>query len=209
MTPCAPVFDGVEPLETLGQSTRRRIEVPAPWGEALDGGFVVPSVVLLAGRPGMGKSTEALALAMAIGSPSARSVFVSAEMPVERVFATAQRAGGRLDHVFVSCVSDVLEIADILSNVQAPFVVVDSLHALRLPRASEAETHREAVALLKRIASETHAAILLLSHVSGDGTPAGAERIRHDVDATLILEQDAIVVDKNRDGPAPLRVARH
>jgi DNA repair protein RadA/Sms len=176
----------------------------------LGGGLVAGSVVLLAGAPGIGKSTLLLQLASRLTDAGQSCLYASGEETRAQVARRARRVG--LDGSRMSFVGG-RELADVLGAVNAlrPAVaVVDSVHTLRdegvdAPAGGPSQV-RACVDALVGLAKATGTSMLLVGHVTKAGDLAGPRIIEHAVDVTLSFEGDgrsgmrALVSGKNRFG---------
>jgi DNA repair protein RadA/Sms len=157
----------------------------------LGGGLVPGSVVLLAGEPGVGKST--LALQLAAGLAPAPVLYVSGEESPEQIRLRADR---------LPAVPDLAVLAETqLEALAAPWreigpaaVIVDSIQTLRSDRVESAPGSvaqvRECAAWLAAAAKRQGAALVLVGHVTKDGAIAGPRVLEHLVDVVLQFEGD-------------------
>jgi DNA repair protein RadA/Sms len=161
----------------------------------LGGGLVPGSAVLLGGEPGVGKSTLILQLADALAATGAPVLIASAEESVDQVALRAGRLG--LSDPGVAVVSDPDVDAVIAAATEvAPFaLVVDSIQTVAAAEVSGAPGGvaqvREAVARLIHFAKSSGVAVVLVGHVTKDGSIAGPKLVEHAVDVVLYLEGDA------------------
>ena len=158
----------------------------------LGGGLVRGSVVLLAGEPGIGKSTLLLQMLGALTQQRARALLVSGEESIEQVAGRAARLGVIDDAMQVAASSSLLALLTTSEAMQV--VVVDSVQTLsddRLdqPPGSVAQV-RECAAALVGHAKATGTCIILIGHVTKEGTVAGPKTLEHMVDVVLSLEGD-------------------
>jgi DNA repair protein RadA/Sms len=162
----------------------------------LGGGIVKGSVVLLAGEPGMGKSTLLLQLAASVVENSKRRVvYLSGEENSEQIAARAKRLGLDTSDIFLICDIDADEaIANILDmDDDAPaMIIVDSIQTMRTgssPSSMGSVTQtRESAARFVQLAKSTGSAVLLVGHVTKSGEVAGPRILEHMVDTVLYLE---------------------
>ncbi|HEY3950167.1 DNA repair protein RadA [Phenylobacterium sp.] len=157
------------------------------------GGGVVPgSAILLGGDPGVGKSTLLLQVAAEAAKRGARCAYISGEEAVEQVRARAQRMGLAEAPVKLAAETALRTIVDGLKREPFDLVVIDSVQTL-WSDAHEAGPGsvtqvRAAAGELVRLAKSRGVAIVLVGHVTKEGTIAGPRVIEHMVDAVLAFE---------------------
>jgi DNA repair protein RadA/Sms len=157
------------------------------------GGGVVPgSAILLGGDPGVGKSTLLLQVAAEAARRGAACAYISGEEAVEQVRARAQRMGLADAPVKLAAETSLREIVDGLKRDAFDLVVIDSIQTL-WSDAHEAGPGsvtqvRAAAGELVRLAKKRGVAIVLVGHVTKEGTIAGPRVIEHMVDAVLSFE---------------------
>lgn len=170
--------------------------LPSGMGEldrVLGGGFVPGSVVLLGGAPGAGKSTLLLQVATHL-SGQTPCLYVTGEESLEQIALRAQRLG--LSGAQLDCVSEtrVEAIEALIVSLRPAFVVVDSIQVMQVETLSGAPGSvgqvRESAAYLTRVAKRTGAVLLLVGHVTKDGTLAGPKVLEHIIDASMMLDGD-------------------
>jgi len=170
----------------------------------LGGGLVAGSVLLLGGEPGIGKSTLVLQMAGALASATAAEpgdatvLYASAEESASQLHLRAARlglTGGPADRALTVLAStDVAAIVTAASAAQPALLVIDSIQTVEVdgldgPPGSVGQV-REAAIQLGAFAREQGVPILLVGHVTKDGTLAGPRTLEHLVDAVLMLEGD-------------------
>ncbi len=174
----------------------------------LGGGIVPGSVVLLAGEPGVGKSTLALQLAAGAASfaqraegerrPSGGSsrpvLYVAGEESPEQIRLRADRLASLPEALVVLPETCVEALADPWREMQPSLVIVDSVQTLRSERIESAPGSvaqvRECAALLAATAKAHGTALVLVGHVNKEGAIAGPRVLEHLVDVVLQLEGD-------------------
>jgi DNA repair protein RadA/Sms len=159
----------------------------------LGGGLVPGSVVLLAGEPGVGKST--LALQLAAGIHGGRPVlYVAGEESPEQIRLRADRLPALPEALVVLAETSVEAIADPWREIQPSLVLVDSVQTLRSERVESAPGSvaqvRECAALLAATAKAHGTVLVLVGHVTKEGAIAGPRVLEHLVDVVLQLEGD-------------------
>ncbi len=158
----------------------------------LGGGIVPGSVVLLAGEPGVGKST--LALQLAAGLRGAPVLYVAGEESPEQIRLRADRLPALPEALIVLSETNVEALAAPWREAQPQLVLVDSVQTLRSERVESAPGSvaqvRESAALLSATAKAHGAALVLVGHVTKEGAIAGPRVLEHLVDVVLQLEGD-------------------
>ncbi len=177
----------------------------------LGGGFVAGSSVLLAGDPGIGKSTLLLQAAEAIAKSGKTVLYATGEEGLEQIRIRASRLGVTGDRVFMVGTGDALTIVDHIANLKPAVTIVDSIQTATHPDldspAGTVSQIRECAAFLGDVARASHTALVLSGHVTKDGNIAGPRVLEHQVDAVLQMSGDKVGLlrmlhgVKNRFGP--------
>jgi DNA repair protein RadA/Sms len=177
----------------------------------LGGGLVPGAVVLLAGEPGVGKSTLLLEVAHQWAARS-RALIVSGEESVSQVRLRAGRTGGLAPDLYLASETDLAAVLGHVETVQPTLLVVDSIQTVAHPDvdggAGGVTQVRECAAALIKVAKERGIATVLVGHVTKDGAIAGPRVLEHLVDVVLHFEGDRhaslrlVRAVKNRFGPA-------
>jgi DNA repair protein RadA/Sms len=176
------------------------------------GGFVRGSVLLMAGDPGIGKSTLLIQAAGAMARAGHRAVYISGEEAVAQVRLRAERLSLRDAPVELAAETAVEDIIATLSEGKTPrLVVIDSIQTMWTDLVESAPGTvtqvRGAAQALIRFAKRSGAAIILVGHVTKDGQIAGPRVVEHMVDAVLSFEGEGshqfriLRAVKNRFGP--------
>ncbi|HJQ45309.1 MAG TPA: DNA repair protein RadA [Amycolatopsis sp.] len=179
----------------------------------LGGGLVPGAVVLLAGEPGVGKSTLLLEVAYQwAATSSAPALYVTGEESAGQVRLRAERTGNLHERMFLAAESDLSAILGHVDAVAPGVLIVDSVQTMASPQAEGAPggvTQVRAVAAgLVALAKERGLPIVLVGHVTKDGSVAGPRVLEHLVDVVLHFEGDRhstlrlVRGVKNRFGPA-------
>ena len=172
----------------------------------LGGGIVPGSVVLLAGNPGIGKSTLLLQLAARV-----RSLYISGEESVDQVKLRFDRLGIKAKDLFIIPETDVDIAIQAATTDSYKLVVADSIQTLVTEDLSSAAGSvaqvRETAYRLHRFAKGGGTAVFLIGHVTKEGAVAGPKVLEHLVDTVLFLEGEQhhsfriLSASKNRFGP--------
>ena len=158
----------------------------------LGGGVMRGAFCLVAGDPGIGKSTLMTELARFL--PSRTFLYVSGEESPRQVKARAERLGVSGDNLLLLAETDVDAIVAAVRDVRPDILVVDSIQTVYRSDVGSAPGSvaqvRESAAALLRIAKETETATFVVGHVTKDGAVAGPRVLEHMVDAVLYFEGD-------------------
>jgi DNA repair protein RadA/Sms len=156
----------------------------------LGGGLVAGSTVLLGGEPGIGKSTLLLQLATAISAGGSEVLVATSEESVDQVAMRAERLG--CGGVSVVAEADVDAIIEHATAGRVAAVVVDSIQTVGVAEVAGASGGvnqvRESALRLVRFAKESGTAVILVGHVTKDGSLAGPKQLEHLVDVVLSIE---------------------
>ncbi|MBV8691085.1 MAG: DNA repair protein RadA [Actinobacteria bacterium] len=161
----------------------------------LGGGLVPGSVTLVGGEPGIGKSTLLLQTLCDLSSRGERCLLVSAEESAQQVRLRAERLTGTLaPHLWILAETALPSVASAIDQLQPSTVVVDSIQTVYHPEVggtpgSVAQV-RECAAALVGIAKRSTTAIVLVGHVTKEGSLAGPRLLEHVVDTVLSFEGD-------------------
>ena len=173
--------------------------VPLPTGvgeldRVLGGGVVPSSVTLLAGEPGIGKSTLLLQMLASLADGGARSLLVSAEESPEQVRQRAERLSALRPGVWIVAATELGEVRSAMQRVQPDVLVVDSIQTVADGEAGGApgtvSQVRACAQALAEDAKRGGPAVVLAGHVTKDGSIAGPRVLEHLVDTVLTFEGD-------------------
>jgi DNA repair protein RadA/Sms len=175
----------------------------------LGGGIVPGSVILLGGDPGIGKSTLLLQVAAHVAASRA-VLYASGEESVEQVSLRAQRLGLAAEGLGVAAETDLGAIVALAGERRAAVLVIDSIQTVQSGGAGAAagavSQLRECTQLLVRFAKSSGTAVIIVGHVTKEGTLAGPRLLEHLVDTVLYFESEAgsryriVRATKNRFG---------
>ncbi len=159
----------------------------------LGGGLVAGSVNLLAGQPGIGKSTLLLQLAYNTAAKN-KVLYVSGEESARQVALRAERLGTKLESLKLAVSSVANDIAATISSGGFDLVIIDSIQAVAVNEINSAAGNISQITnstqLLTAAAKATNTAIILVGHVTKEGSIAGPKVLEHIVDVVLQLEGD-------------------
>ncbi len=157
----------------------------------LGGGFVAGSVNLIAGQPGIGKSTLLLQLADKVSAKHA-VLYVSGEESAHQIGLRAKRLGAGKPKLQLATSSNADDIATTIAGGQYDLVIVDSIQAVTTTSVSSATGTISQISgsaqLLSAAAKQTSTALMLVGHVTKEGEIAGPKVLEHVVDVVLQLE---------------------
>jgi len=176
----------------------------------LGGGFVQGSVVLLAGQPGIGKSTLLLQLAGVLAGKS-RVLYVSGEESAHQVGLRAGRLGVSADRLELATTNSADDIAASIGSREHQVVIVDSIQTVNMAGVNSAPGSVSQITncthLLLSAAKATNTLLILVGHVTKEGAIAGPKILEHIVDVVLQFEGEkyggfkVLRAVKNRFGP--------
>lgn len=159
----------------------------------LGGGFVPGSVVLIGGHPGAGKSTLLLQTLCKLAAQMS-CLYVTGEESLQQVAMRARRLALPTDKLKMLAETSVELIGQVAEQLQPKVMVVDSIQVVHLADIQSAPGSvsqvREAAAYLTRFAKQTGTVVILVGHVTKDGSLAGPKVLEHMIDCSIFLEGD-------------------
>jgi DNA repair protein RadA/Sms len=177
----------------------------------LGGGLVPGAAILLAGEPGVGKSTLLLEVAAQTARNARRTLYVSGEESASQVRLRADRTDGVHDELYLAAETDLGAVLAHIEAVRPALLVVDSIQTIG---AADVEgvpggvtQVKEVAAALIRVAKTRNITTVIVGHVTKDGSIAGPRVLEHLVDVVLHFEGDRnsrfrmVRAMKNRFGP--------
>lgn len=174
-------------------ATARSTGVPE-LDRVLGGGLVPGAVVLLAGEPGVGKSTLLLDVAAKSASDEHRTLYVTGEESASQVRLRADRIKAIDDHLYLAAETDLSAVLGHLDAVKPSLLILDSVQTVASPEIEGAPGGmaqvREVAGALIRASKERGMSTLLVGHVTKDGAIAGPRLLEHLVDVVLSFEGD-------------------
>ena len=190
---------GVEfvPLSECGSPPDRMASGLTEVDGVLGGGVVRGEVILLAGEPGIGKSTLVLQLVDGLSAEGHDCLVVSAEETDHQVAMRARRIGTDPD-LRMANTSDLTAVLNVCEKARPAVLVIDSIQTMAMNSLEQAAGSlvqvRECAAALADYGKRTGTAVVLTGHVTKDGAVAGPKVLEHLVDAVLWIEGE-------RNGP--------
>lgn len=160
----------------------------------LGGGVVPGSVTLLAGDPGVGKSTLLLKVAHLWAQSGRRALYISGEESAGQIRLRADRIDCGGDELYLAAESDVHTVLEHIATVRPALVIVDSVQTMSTTEsdgvAGGVTQVRAVTAALTAAAKANGVALILVGHVTKDGAIAGPRSLEHLVDVVLHFEGD-------------------
>ncbi len=158
----------------------------------LGGGLVPGSLVLIGGEPGIGKST--LALQIALGLTNYKTLYVSGEESAQQIKLRANRINIDNDNCLIVSETAMERIFTHIKNTTPDIVVIDSIQTLATERiesaAGSVSQIRDCTSQLLQFAKQSAVPVLLIGHITKDGSLAGPKILEHMVDTVLQFEGD-------------------
>jgi DNA repair protein RadA/Sms len=199
--------------DAAADSAERRPTGIGELDRLLGGGLVAGQVVLLAGSPGIGKSTLMLQVAEALARSAEAGpiLYISGEESAGQVSARAKRLGVEHGKIYFASETNLAKVLDAAAKVKPAVWIVDSIQTVYHPEWSGSPGTvgqvRECAGELLRAAKAGGAVLFLLGHVTKEGELAGPRVLEHIVDTVLHFDADSqhlvrmLRAEKNRFGP--------
>lgn len=160
----------------------------------LGGGFVQGSLVLIAGDPGIGKSTILLQTSGELCKNDKKVLYVSAEESANQLKLRAERLSINSDNLYVYPQTSMENIKSQIEEINPDFVVIDSIQAIYSQNvassAGSVSQIRECTNLLMHIAKTKNITVVVIGHVTKEGNIAGPKVLEHMVDTVIYFEGD-------------------
>lgn len=191
-------FNGIAKIKTISindvsSAEEKRIVTNDPeLNRVLGGGIVTGSIVLVAGEPGIGKST--LFLQNGLQLNNIRTLYISGEESEQQIKMRADRIGFQNDEFYLLTETDTRTIFQEIKKLKPELLIVDSIQTLQTPFVESSPGSisqiRETAAELQRFAKETNTPVFIIGHITKDGNIAGPKILEHMVDTVLQFEGD-------------------
>ena len=156
----------------------------------LGGGVVIGSIILVSGDPGIGKSTLLTQVAINI----VKTLYIAGEESAQQIKIRAERINPKAN-IPILQETDVDVILAVIEQVKPPLVIIDSIQTIKTDDLNSTPGSvgqvRECAYRLQQLAKRTHVPIILVGHVTKDGSIAGPKTLEHLVDVILSLEGDS------------------
>jgi len=160
----------------------------------LGGGVVAGSLLLLGGDPGIGKSTLLLQMCRHMASKGFPILYVSGEESTAQIKMRADRLQVKAQGCYLLAETDLYAIRDAVEKVKPAMLFIDSIQTMRLSDVSSLPGSvtqvRECAAFFAYLAKQENMAVMLVGHVTKEGSLAGPRVLEHMVDTVLYFEGD-------------------
>lgn len=160
----------------------------------LGGGIVPGSAILIGGNPGAGKSTLLLQT-LCLLSNTIKTLYITGEESLQQVAMRAKRLNLPMNNIDVLSETSVEQICFLAEQEQPKLMVIDSIQVMHLADLQSSPGSvaqvREAAAYLTRFAKQTGIAIVMVGHVTKEGSLAGPKVLEHCIDCSILLDGDA------------------
>ena len=173
------------------------IKIPSGFEEldrVLGGGLVQGSLVLLAGDPGIGKSTLVLQTAGNICKQGKKLLYICAEESGSQVKLRAQRLNVNTDNLYVYSQTNLEAVITQIDNLKPEILVIDSIQSIYTTNITSSSGSvsqiRECTNALMDIAKNKNITVIVIGHVTKDGNIAGPKVLEHMVDTVIYFEGD-------------------
>ena len=159
----------------------------------LGGGLVKGQLTLLAGAPGIGKSTLMLQVAAQLANTQ-KVLYISGEESINQIAGRAERLGVSGDQIFLLCETDIQKIVQSVQNIKPDVLILDSIQTVYHPEftssAGTVAQVRECTGELVRLCKPQGIITFVLGHVTKDGELAGPKILEHMVDCVLYFDTE-------------------
>lgn len=207
-----PVAKAIPIGEVNADAAARTLTGVGELDRVLGDGLVPGAVVLLAGEPGVGKSTLLLEVAARWAKAGRKTLYVTGEESAAQVRLRAGRTDAIADQLYLAAENDLGTILGHIEEVQPSLMVLDSVQTVGTAEADGSPGGvtqvREVTGALVRVAKRRGMAVIIVGHVTKDGAIAGPRLLEHLVDVVLAFDGDKhsgfrmVRATKNRFGPA-------
>lgn len=158
----------------------------------LGGGLVQGSLVLIAGDPGIGKSTLLLQGAAGLALKNKKILYISGEESAPQIKERANRLGINNDNIIILTETDVTQVINVVETIGPSILIIDSIQTLYAPELTSAPGSvsqvREIAARMMFLAKQKMISTFLIGHVTKEGSIAGPRVLEHMVDTVLYFE---------------------
>lgn len=199
--PSTPSVSPITPLRAARPITEldtgdtpRRTSGVGEFDRVLGGGVVPGAAILLSGEPGVGKSTLLLEVASRSAAAAQTVLYVSAEESLGQVRLRAERTGALHDRLYLASETDLATVLGHVDAVAPDLLIVDSVQTVSSSLVDGVAGHpsqvREVASTLIRVAKDRDLPVIIVGHVTKDGSIAGPRLLEHLVDVVCHFEGD-------------------
>ena len=178
--------------QIVSNKEERIVTTDKELNRVLGGGIVPGSIVLIAGEPGIGKSTLFLQIGLLL--KGIRVLYISGEESEQQIKMRADRLKLSNDDFYLLTETSTQTIFQEIKKLKPEFIIVDSIQTLQTPFIDSSpgtvSQIRESAAEFQRFAKETNTPVFLIGHITKDGSIAGPKILEHMVDTVLQFEGD-------------------
>ncbi len=192
--PTSEIKKAPKPLKIAEIDSSQEVRMDTLDGElnrVLGGGIVPGSLILLGGEPGIGKSTLLLQISLKLPY---KTLYVSGEESQKQIKMRAERITSKDDNCYILTETKTQNIFRQIQEIEPEIVIIDSIQTLHTDyiesTAGSISQIRECTAELIKFAKETNIPVILIGHITKDGTIAGPKILEHMVDTVLQFEGD-------------------
>lgn len=180
-------------LSNIASGNENRIQVNIEeFDRVIGGGFVTGSLTLIGGDPGIGKSTIVLQISRNISNSGKKVLYISGEESEQQIKIRANRLGDFSDNFLVLSESDLDKVIQICLDIKPDVLIIDSIQTMINPNinsvAGSVSQVKESTALLLNLAKSYSINVIIIGHVTKEGTVAGPRLLEHMVDTVLYIE---------------------
>lgn len=207
-----PVTAPARPIAEVELAGARAVPTGiSEFDRVLGGGLVPGAVLLVAGEPGVGKSTLLLEVAHRVAASNGPALVVSGEESAGQVRLRAERIGALHERLFLAAETDLSAVLSHVEQVNPTLLVLDSVQTVRSPGEGTdggATQVRAVAGALTAVAKSRGMTTILVGHVTKDGAIAGPRTLEHLVDVVIAFDGERhstlrlVRATKNRFGPA-------
>jgi len=181
------------PLHAVTTPEQKRVVTPdAELNRVLGGGIVPGSITLIAGEPGIGKSTLFLQIGLLLKDIT--TLYISGEESDQQIKMRADRLKVQNDQFYLLTETSTQTIFQEIKKLRPQLVIVDSIQTIQSPYIDSSPGSisqiRESASEFQRFAKETNIPVFLIGHITKDGAIAGPKILEHMVDTVLQFEGD-------------------
>ncbi len=180
-------LDKITPMSSQRISTKN-----SELDRVLSGGIVEGSLVLVGGDPGIGKSTLLLQICEAIGTQGKKILYVSGEESLQQIKMRAERLQVSTGNLYLFSETNISYVEDAINELKPNLVIIDSIQTMyneNVSGVSGSVTQvRENTSTFMKIAKGVNISVIIIGHVTKEGSIAGPKILEHMVDTVLYFE---------------------